>query len=74
MEEVGGVIEGQYDYSKLAGCTGPLVYPAGFVWIYTVLYYVTNAGKDIRLAQVGSSYYYILVLNLYLNSFVFLLL
>ena len=28
--------------SKLRGDTGPLVYPAGFVWIYTILYYVTR--------------------------------
>lgn len=34
MEEVEGVEEGEYDYSKLKGQTGPLVYPGGFVWIF----------------------------------------
>jgi len=51
MQEVEGVLNGTYDYSKLRGDTGPLVYPAGFVWIYTVLYYVTSQGTNIRLAQ-----------------------
>ncbi len=27
MEEVGGVLQGERDYSQLKGCTGPLVYP-----------------------------------------------
>lgn len=33
------------------GDTGPLVYPAGFVYIYTALYYITNNGRNIYLAQ-----------------------
>nr|SVE72896.1 EOG090X04XE [Ceriodaphnia reticulata] len=51
MEEVEGVVNGTWDYSKLKGSTGPLVYPAGFVYFFTVLYYITNFGKNIRLAQ-----------------------
>ena len=30
---------------------GPLVYPAGFVWFYMGLYYVTSQGTNIMLAQ-----------------------
>jgi hypothetical protein len=37
MEEVEGVEMGEYDYAKLKGQTGPLVYPAGFVWIFMFL-------------------------------------
>ncbi|UJR25265.1 hypothetical protein I4U23_006617 [Adineta vaga] len=51
MQEVEGVVNGTYDYYKLKGDTGPLVYPAGFVYIYLILYYITNFGQNIRLAQ-----------------------
>jgi len=52
MQEVAGVIEdGNWDYSQLKGDTGPLVYPAGFVWIYAVFYFVTSKGSNILLAQ-----------------------
>lgn len=33
------------------GDTGPLVYPAGFIYIYMAFYYVTSRGVNIRLAQ-----------------------
>ncbi|XP_022907102.2 lethal(2)neighbour of tid protein [Onthophagus taurus] len=51
MQEVGGVLNGTLDYSELKGDTGPLVYPAGFVYVYSLLYYITNQGENIRLAQ-----------------------
>ncbi|XP_064383640.1 dol-P-Man:Man(5)GlcNAc(2)-PP-Dol alpha-1,3-mannosyltransferase-like isoform X2 [Halichondria panicea] len=51
MQEVEGVINGTFDYTLLKGDTGPLVYPAGFVYIYTGLYYLTSHGSDISLAQ-----------------------
>ncbi|KAK7093746.1 hypothetical protein V1264_007441 [Littorina saxatilis] len=51
MQEVEGVVNGTYDYMELKGDTGPLVYPAGFVYIFMGLYYVTQHGSNIRLAQ-----------------------
>lgn len=33
------------------GDTGPLVYPAGFVYIYSLFYYITSHGKNIYRAQ-----------------------
>ncbi|CAG9854439.1 unnamed protein product [Phyllotreta striolata] len=51
MQEVEGFLNGTRDYSELKGDTGPLVYPAGFVYIYSALYYVTSKGKNIYLAQ-----------------------
>lgn len=60
--------------SKLCiiGDTGPLVYPAGFVYIYTILYYVTQRGENIRLAQYIFVGIYLLqmflVLKLYSKS------
>lgn len=41
-QEVKGVIDGERDYAMLRGDTGPLVYPAGFVYIYSALYYATD--------------------------------
>lgn len=51
MQEVGGFLEGERDYENLKGDTGPLVYPAGFVYIYSALYHITSSGANILLAQ-----------------------
>lgn len=51
MDEVNGWLHGDWDYSNLRGGTGPLVYPAGFLYIFSVLRFLTNDGKDIRRAQ-----------------------
>ncbi|XP_041752650.1 dol-P-Man:Man(5)GlcNAc(2)-PP-Dol alpha-1,3-mannosyltransferase [Coregonus clupeaformis] len=64
MDEVEGVINGTYDYTQLKGDTGPLVYPAGFVYIFTALYYITNHGVNIRLAQYLFAVFYLLTLLL----------
>ena len=49
MDEVGGYLQGERDYRELRGDTGPLVYPAGFVYIYASL--KTLTGGDIFLGQ-----------------------
>lgn len=51
MQEVEGFLNGERDYTKLHGDTGPLVYPAGFVYLYSALYYVTGGGAYVWLAQ-----------------------
>ncbi|KAF7722524.1 Lethal(2)neighbour of tid protein [Apophysomyces ossiformis] len=51
MQEVEGFIHGERDYKALRGDTGPLVYPAGFVYIYSGLYILTDGGNNVRLAQ-----------------------
>lgn len=52
MQEVEGVIRRhELDYELLQGDTGPLVYPAGFVYLYSVLYWITDRGQNIRTAQ-----------------------
>ncbi|KAF3699287.1 Dol-P-Man:Man(5)GlcNAc(2)-PP-Dol alpha-1,3-mannosyltransferase [Channa argus] len=64
MDEVEGVINGTYDYTQLKGDTGPLVYPAGFVYIFTALYYITNHGVNIRLGQYIFAVFYLITLLL----------
>ncbi|XP_077580636.1 dol-P-Man:Man(5)GlcNAc(2)-PP-Dol alpha-1,3-mannosyltransferase [Stigmatopora nigra] len=64
MDEVEGVINGTYDYTQLKGDTGPLVYPAGFVYIFTALYYITSSGANIRLGQYIFAVFYLITLLL----------
>ena len=51
MEQIELFVNGERDYTKIVGGTGPLVYPAAHVYIYWVLYHITDKGKDILLAQ-----------------------
>ncbi|KAK8932497.1 Dolichyl-P-Man:Man(5)GlcNAc(2)-PP-dolichyl mannosyltransferase [Metarhizium anisopliae BRIP 53293] len=51
MEQVAQFVAGERDYTKMEGGTGPLVYPAAHVYVYTGLYYLTDRGKNILLAQ-----------------------
>ncbi|XP_077343853.1 dol-P-Man:Man(5)GlcNAc(2)-PP-Dol alpha-1,3-mannosyltransferase [Lithobates pipiens] len=70
MDEVEGVLNGTYDYTKLQGETGPLVYPAGFVYIFSALYYVTEQGSNIRLAQYIFAALYLLTLFLVFRIYI----
>ncbi|CAH0050257.1 unnamed protein product [Clonostachys solani] len=51
MEQVSQYVNGERDYTKMEGGTGPLVYPAAHLYTYTGLYYLTGEGKNILLAQ-----------------------
>ncbi len=51
MEQVAQFVAGERDYTQMEGGTGPLVYPAAHVYAYTALYYVTDSGTNILLAQ-----------------------
>lgn len=64
MQEVEGYLNGTADYMKLRGDTGPLVYPAGFVYLFSMLYHITSKGTDIVFAQHLFILFY--VINLFL--------
>ncbi|XP_053166309.1 dol-P-Man:Man(5)GlcNAc(2)-PP-Dol alpha-1,3-mannosyltransferase isoform X3 [Hemicordylus capensis] len=64
MDEVEGVVNGTLDYTQLKGDTGPLVYPAGFVYIFLGLYYATGHGTNLRLAQYLFAALYLITLLL----------
>jgi len=51
MQEVSGFLSGERNYLNLKGDTGPLVYPAGFVYLFSGLYHLTQQGENILLAQ-----------------------
>ena len=68
MEEVEGwAVDGHTDYTQLKGGTGPLVYPAGFLYVYRALRWATWGGRGlhaIRAAQWCFAALYIAVLAL----------
>ena len=69
LQEVSSVtllnpVNGTTDYSTIKGDTGPLVYPAGFVWIFSVLYKLTDNGQDIRKAQYIFAMFYMMTITL----------
>jgi len=60
MQQVDIFLNGTRDYTKIEGSTGPLVYPAGHLYVYTALSYITDHGKEIRSAQYIFAVIYIL--------------
>lgn len=64
MEQVAQFLEGERDYTMIKGGTGPLVYPAAHVYIYSALYGVTDGGKNILLAQIIFGGLYLTALSL----------
>jgi alpha-1,3-mannosyltransferase len=58
MDEVEGFLGGELDYKNLRGGTGPLVYPAGFVYLFSCLRYITNGSvfpAQVREVAPGGS-------------------
>lgn len=51
MQQVRLFLDGQRDYTFIKGDTGPLVYPAIHLYIYSALYHLTDGGTNILLAQ-----------------------
>ncbi|KAF3332174.1 dol-P-Man:Man(5)GlcNAc(2)-PP-Dol alpha-1,3-mannosyltransferase [Carex littledalei] len=68
MSQVDGFLSGERDYSKLKGDTGPLVYPAGFLYVYSLVKFVT--GGHVFPAQILFGVMYII--NLALVQFIYL--
>lgn len=68
MSQVSGFLGGERDYSKLEGDTGPLVYPAGFLYIYSAIQFLT--GAEVYPAQVLFGFLYIANLGIILLVYV----
>ncbi|KAJ5587349.1 uncharacterized protein N7459_003114 [Penicillium hispanicum] len=52
MQHISLYVSGERDYLSITGSTGPLVYPAAHVYIYSLLYHLTDEGRDILLGQI----------------------
>lgn len=46
------LLKGNFDYETISGQTGPLVYPAGFVYVFGGLRSLTDSGTNIFRAQI----------------------
>lgn len=66
MEQVAQYKAGERNYQLIKGGTGPLVYPAAHVYIYSLLSDLTDSGKDILTAQYVFAALYIATLALVL--------
>ncbi|KAL8214002.1 hypothetical protein R6Q57_003451 [Mikania cordata] len=68
MSQVDGFIEGERDYNNLKGDTGPLVYPAGFLYLYSAIQYATRG--EVYSAQILFGFLYIVNLGIVLFIYV----
>jgi alpha-1,3-mannosyltransferase len=66
MQQIQLFVDGQRHYGLIKGDTGPLVYPALHVYLYTILYYLTDHGTNIFKAQC-------IFAGLYLTTLAFVL-
>ena len=63
MQQVSQYVSGERDYVLIKGDTGPLVYPAAHLYIYSALYHITDRGRNIELAQYVFGGLYLVVLS-----------
>lgn len=64
MQQIKQTVAGERDYTKIEGQTGPLVYPAGHVFLYHGLYELTSKGTNILVAQMIFAVLYIFNLGI----------
>ncbi|KAF2659164.1 glycosyltransferase family 58 protein [Lophiostoma macrostomum CBS 122681] len=69
MEQIEIYLKGERDYKNIVGSTGPLVYPAAHVYIYRILYSLTNQGRDIQTAQYIFGLVYLLTLAIVMQCY-----
>jgi alpha-1,3-mannosyltransferase len=62
MQQVFSFINGTLNYEEIVGSTGPIVYPAGHLYVYSLLYFITNNGTNILCAQYIFAFIYLITL------------
>lgn len=51
MQHVRLFLRGTRNYAQITGDTGPAVYPAGFLYVFTFFYALSLGGRDIAISQ-----------------------
>ena len=69
MQQVSLYLNGERDYTRLKGSTGPLVYPAAHVYIYSTLFAWTQDGRDILSGQVIFAALYLTTLAVVISCY-----
>ncbi|CUS21530.1 LAQU0S03e04676g1_1 [Lachancea quebecensis] len=70
MEQIWTIQAGETDYSAIEGSTGPLVYPAGHVWIYEALEHATSGMDNLKAGQTIFQCLYVATLALQMICYV----
>ncbi|KAL6238605.1 hypothetical protein BDW75DRAFT_247001 [Aspergillus navahoensis] len=63
MQQIKLYLSGERDYTLIKGSTGPLVYPAAHVYSYSILYHLTDEGRDIVFGQIIFAFLYLITLT-----------
>ncbi|KAL4887469.1 glycosyltransferase [Aspergillus karnatakaensis] len=63
MQQIRLYLAGERDYTRIGGSTGPLVYPAAHVYSYSLLYRITDEGRDIFFGQIIFAFLYLITLT-----------
>ncbi|KAL4866359.1 hypothetical protein BDV12DRAFT_137520 [Aspergillus spectabilis] len=64
MQQIRLYLSGERDYTRIEGSTGPLVYPAAHVYSYSLLYHITDEGRDIAFGQIIFAFLYLMTLTI----------
>lgn len=59
VKQVFNSTQPNFNYTQIEGPTGPLVYPAGHLYVFYLLKELTDEGSDIRSAQFIFLFIYI---------------
>lgn len=62
MQQILQIEQGERDYSKIGGDTGPIVYPGGYVLIYKIMKRITNGMERLNDGQHVFKWVYLLSL------------